>query len=321
MEKPHWHILGAGSIGTLFAFYLQKAGANVELIKRQSMIGSLPPSSTINVTLPNLKSKTPATNATESICFRHFKPTRTALKSINNLLLTTKAQQTEKALASIIPYLADSPTLLVLQNGMGGADIVRQRVPNARILVGSTTEGANRPQPEALIHAGIGTTWIGSLEQEHQDLAKQLAEDWGTLNLDIIFDPHINQRLWQKLAINCAINPLTVLFNCKNGALLSNPEALTLMREICNEVRAVIEQLSPLNPTDDLFETAKAVAKKTGTNISSMLQDIRAGRDTEIDFINGFIVRNAQIWGVPSETNAQLVKTIHQMTLAQVKAH
>ena len=320
MKNTHWHILGAGSIGTLFGFYLQKAGVHIELIKRDAFAGNLPHSTCVNIHLQGSKSINSTIDSEESICFKHFRPSEASIKSINHLLIATKAHQTDQALAPIIPYLTDSPTVLVLQNGMGGVDLVSKLVPAARILVGSTTEGANRPQPERLVHAGIGTTWIGSLEPMHQHLAQELVSDWQKLSLDINFDPHINQRLWQKLAINCAINPLTVLFNCNNGALLENPEALALMQQICDEVTEVIARQPDLTADSGLFDTAKQVAEKTSANISSMLQDARAGRETEIDFINGFIEHKAGVLGLPCHTNAQLVKSIKQIHLAQKKA-
>jgi len=107
------------------------------------------------------------------------------------------------------------------------------------------------------------------------------------------WDQNIVSRQWEKLAINCAINPLTVLFDCHNGDLLSYPQATKLMSRISEEVHHLINQISLTKAPSALFERASSVAKDTAKNTSSTLQDVRRGNPTEIAYFNGYVAEQA----------------------------
>ncbi len=290
------HILGAGSIGCLFGYRLQKAGIPVAMINRQHQFDPLP----LSVQEDSVTTRVQLAGFDKSSA------------SIKYLLITTKAHQTIDALQPLRSYIDTNTTLITLQNGLGTQESIQRLFPQNTLLAATTTEGANRPEPATLVHAGKGKTWIGPWQEQATHKAQQLHRWWADA-LDLTLDQHILQRLWQKLAINCAINPLTVLYDCCNGELLDNRQALRQMAYICEEADKVMraERIKPVAP---LFESATNVALATRNNISSMLQDARRGQPTEIEFINGYVIGKARQHGIACPHNEDITQRVVQLT-------
>ncbi|MCN7810225.1 2-dehydropantoate 2-reductase [Escherichia coli] len=120
-------------------------------------------------------------------------------------------------------------------------------------------------------------------------------------------DPDFLAELWRKLAVNCVINPLTATWNCPNGELRHHPQEII---QICEEVAAVIEREGHHTSAEDLRDYVMQVIDATAENISSMLQDIRALRHTEIDYINGFLLRRARAHGIAVPENTRLFEMV-----------
>lgn len=317
MLDNHWTILGAGSIGSLFACMFQQAGIDSTLLTR-------PPVTSPPVTPPTQKtqnSNEPLNNkrqihitfldGTTQALSLNTQSTACQHPPIRQLLLTTKAHQSQQAIASIQSRLTQGAIVVVMQNGMGVIEQLQSQIPHCHIIAATTTEGANRPSANSIVHAGAGETWIGSptIVEANQTIAQEIACQWSTLNLVIRYDEDIKQRLWTKLAINCAINPLTVKYQCANGELLQNPHALELMESACLELQSIMSALD-ISHDNNLFEIAKQVAKDTQNNISSMLQDHQHQRPTEIDYINGHIAKLGDILHIPTPTNLILIKAV-----------
>lgn len=298
-----WHILGAGSMGCLWAARLADAGRDVHLLLRtpetlqqfQGQSGLL------------LREGESARQITlQAACVDDELP------PIEHLLITTKAQQTLDALRAIESSLAEEACIVLLQNGMGVAEVLQARYPKARLLLGSSTDGAWRPQRFEVVHAGRGATHIGPFDAAFPDaLLQAVLEDFQVDGLDVQLDPDMTTRLWTKLAINCAINPLTALLNCRNGQLHDTPEARALLSGVVTEIDSVLKARGIELP-QPLASIVDAVVQGTAANVSSMCQDKRAGRETEIDHINGFLVKQAEALGIAVPLNRQL----HQLLSA-----
>ncbi|RLU00392.1 ketopantoate reductase family protein [Ketobacter sp.] len=299
MTEP-WYVLGPGAMGSLFACYLQQAGFPVHLMGRGGQA--------VTCTIERIETDARFLHAFTSA------PTQALIRQ---LLVTVKAHQTQAALQSVQARLAPDATIVFLQNGMGAWGAAEQAFPHSTLLLGTTTEGANRPTPRQVRHAGAGATYVGALHPAQHPAALALSRQWSGLPLTLGADSNIQVRLWQKLAINCAINPLTALYDCPNGALLANPEALAQMEAICEEVEAVIARVFELNgvaePVQGLFLLAKTVATKTGDNISSMLQDVRKRQATEIDYITGFLLQEARRQGIRCPLNERIYDQVRQL--------
>ncbi|WP_417224715.1 ketopantoate reductase family protein [Amphritea sp.] len=299
----HWHILGAGAIGLLWASKLEKAGHQVSLILHT-------PEKLAHYRQVGGFTLTDETNT------EHFNPPAALAdndESITHLLVTTKSFAVTAAFASIQSRLSDSSRILLLHNGMGPQQQLAANHPQLEIWAGSTTDGAYFERPWQLIRAGIGATQIGRLsdtgnEQLYQALTA--ADDQLSLATDI------QSVLWRKLAINCAINPLTALYNCRNGELIKYTDRRAAMAQLCKEVDDVAHALGITLFERKLMEQAWDVAELTGENYSSMQQDISHQRPSEIETITGYFCAIADQASIPVPANQLVLEAIRGLSEA-----
>lgn len=277
-----WHILGAGSLGTLWACRLARAGKAVRLILRDAA---------------RLQAYQQAGGLTlvEQEQPRHYAiPAETAEAGgpIHRVLVACKAYDAAPAIARLAPRLADGATIVLLQNGLGSQDEVAEQVPLARCIFASSTEGAFREGDFQVRFAGQGFTWLG-------DPANPAVPDWfGDLQdagIPSEWTVDILTRLWRKLALNCAINPLTVLHDCQNGGLLGH---LGEVEALSVELAGLLQRCGQPEAAIDLAEDVQRVILATAANYSSMYQDVRAGRRTEVHYLLGHACRAAARHGM-----------------------
>ena len=266
-----WHVLGAGSLGTLWATRLARADVPVKLILRDAA---------------RLAAYQAAGGLTlvehgEAKCYPVPAETPDHPEPIHRLLVACKAYDAEAAVAQLAPRLAPDAELILLQNGLGSQDAVATQVPQARCIYASSTEGAFRDGDWRVVFAGHGYTWLG-------DAGHPVAPIWLD-DLSIAGIPHewstdILTRLWRKLALNCAINPLTVLHDCRNGGLQEHHcEVATL----CVELTELLERCGQPAAAEDLQQEVERVIQATAANYSSMYQDVANQRRTEISYLLG----------------------------------
>lgn len=300
-----WTLSGAGAIGGLLACQLSDAAIPVRLALRPTKpdaAGISPP--------PQRSIELVRGETSQTYTF----PTLQPEDVISHLILTTKTWQSREALAAIRAQIANDAVILVLQNGMGTADWLTEQFPEATLLAGTTTHGAYREAPNRVIHAGKGDIWIGPLRTQDATVGNQILGEWQQREMQVSWDEAIIQRLWLKLGINCAINPLTVLYDCRNGELLDNAEALETMALVCEEFTQVYKAHFQREPAENLFALAKNVARQTAANISSMRQDVLKGNPTEIDAINGYLVQQARCYGVYCPANEKILTRLSGAT-------
>ena len=162
-----------------------------------------------------------------------------------------------------------------------------------------------------MVHAGKGVTTIGSYQKSA--ISSSLIEQLPTDFLAIETCENIEMRQWKKLAINCLINGLTVIFDCKNGDLLGNPKALETMKSLSIEIEKIYQTLNlGLENLNELYQQALQTIALTADNYSSMYQDIHHNRKTEIDYINGYVVRRAQQIGLSCPENERILNAVKQ---------
>jgi 2-dehydropantoate 2-reductase len=266
-----WHILGAGSLGSLWATRLFRAGLPVQLIVRDAARLSAYQARGGLTLEENGRRQTYAIPAQ----IPH------SGEPIQRLLVACKAYDAQQAVSSVASRLAPGADVLLLQNGLGSQDAVAACVPAARCISISSTEGAFRDQDFSVVFAGQGFNWLG-------DPANAAPPQWlDELRIAGIaheWTPDILTRLWRKLALNCAINPLTVLYDCRNGGLLEHDlEVATL----CAELVLVLERCGQPASALDLHAEVLRVIQATAANYSSMYQDVAQKRRTEISYLLG----------------------------------
>ncbi|OMP96360.1 2-dehydropantoate 2-reductase [Raoultella terrigena] len=225
------------------------------------------------------------------------------LASSDLLLVTLKAWQVSTAVKNLAERLPATSPILLIHNGMGTIDELKG--VTQPLLLASTTQAARR-DGNVIVHVANGTTHIGPAKGYPQDYSA-LADTLQNVLPDVAWHNNIQPALWSKLAVNCVINPLTALRNCKNGDLR---DAAAEVETICREVAAVMEREGIHTSPENLLFYVHQIIESTAENISSMLQDIRAQRHTEIDYITGFLLKRARAHGLAVPENARMFELV-----------
>lgn len=231
------------------------------------------------------------------------------------ILVTVKSHSLLDCLRFCRPLISPQTLPVFLQNGIAHLDIDQRAELPVIPAFSSSSEGATLLAPGHVRHAGRGLTHMGFLQPAHErqrQLLTELAEILQASGLAVCLSDDIQSRLWAKLFINAGINPLTALYNRTNGQILTSCAARGRLKNIVKEAEAVARACGVTISADPVQSTL-AVCKSTATNISSMLQDRRCHRPTEIDAINGAVVRAGQKAGVPTPFNEEIVRQIKEM--------
>ncbi len=241
--------------------------------------------------------------------------------SFDFIFLTTKAYDIETAIFQYKKIIDASKYLIILQNGIGNEENVSKFCPKNKIIRIVTTNGALLAEPGKVIHTGLGLTKIGfpflirldlkpkDFEQRQSDinLLKNILNFAGLKT--IIVDDIISES-WEKVFINVGINPIGALTQLRNGELLEIKGLKYYMGEAVKEAINVA-RMKKINLSEkDYIALTYEVAKKTSKNKNSMLQDILNGKTTEIDFLNGRIVKYANKLGIEVPINKVLTSLI-----------
>lgn len=276
---------------------------------------------------------------------------------IKTLVVATKAHQAKQAVESVMDRLvlcdghdngtdnnrASSSQIIVLCNGaLSVREELSEILPQTQgseksisLALATTTHGAYLSEPDKLVHAGLGMTF---LDQTQQPKGGGLVDLWNQAGLKCASVPseQMNSLLWSKLAANCVINPLTSIFRCTNGELLLEPTFPALKEEILAEVARVAlgkaeqdlaEQsqnnkskedieMSGVPTIDEMRDFVSQTIRDTVHNKSSMYQDIINGqrRKTEIGQLNGYVVRKGRELGYDCPANDDLCSRIAELT-------
>ena len=292
-------ILGAGSLGRLWGAMLPTGG--IAVIARPGE----------------------PTGASVDYRFRPFKGPESQVRipflqpgdEPELILVTTKAGDTLDAVAGVINQFAIDTPILLFQNGLGSQQAVAKRWPERPILAASTTEGANRPESGLLVHAGTGDTWVGPMTSPAKVTVRKAVTMLATSGMNIHPETDIVQRLWQKLIINAGINPYTAILDCPNGKILDAPLYQSTIDQLCLELSQLMDAAVRIRQTPDaLRERIEQVARNTAGNTSSMRADVQRGRQTEIDFINGYVAKLGKELGIETPVNQMLTERVQQLS-------
>ena len=292
-QQPHWHLLGAGAIGCLYAGHLRSSGCDISLIMRK---GKQPASLPIITEHGGIRSEQHVPVVTPN-----------SHAPISHLVITTKAYDVSEAVASIAHLLSEDSVVVLLVNGMGLAEQLAADWPHLNIFCGTTTEGAYCLAPQHIQHTGRGKTRIG---KQGEKKPPPWFEKWSDAIDTCVWDSDIEAALWSKMAINCIINPLTALHNCANGELSQRPELITQVTTLCGEVSKITRAAGFTAIAAALPQLVAGVIAATANNRSSMLKDVENGRRTEIDYITGFLLRVADQHGIDAPHNRALLGSI-----------
>ncbi len=241
-----------------------------------------------------------------------------AVISADLVLLCVKSPKVKEALGRARPFLARAGLIVALQNGISHLESLPYLLDGRCWGLGVTAQGATLVAPGRVQHRGRGVTRIGwpsagieagkGCRPDLEEVARVLTE----AGIETVVVEDILPHLWAKLLVNVGINALTAIHDCPNGALLESPAVLARLTAAVLEGAAVAEQKGIRLERDPVTMTIE-VCRATGANLSSMLQDVRAKRMTEIDAINGALIRQARPFGLPVAVNEELVRQVREL--------
>jgi len=296
-------IVGAGALGSLFGSFFEHEDvwlfeplntAHVDRIRSQGLLVHTPEGGTRRVRL----------NAVTCV---------DEIGRCDLLALFVKAPVTRCALESARPMIGEGTLLLSLQNGIGIAEILEDFVPREKLFRGVTSQGSTFLGPGEIRHAGVGKTRVGPLSSAGNETDRTaVAGLFQRSQIPFEMVDSVRHLVWEKLLINVGINALTAIFNVPNGELINDQDLQTIMRgAVCEAVMVARANGLDFRPERAVHEVEK-ICRLTAENISSMLQDVRRGSLTEIDYINGAIVREGERLGVETPLNCLLTRLIKE---------
>ena len=286
-------VVGPGALGCMFAARLSNSGATTTLIDHDPVRAKALAESGLFV-----ETASGSFSAKPNVSLE-IPPKQ------NLILILTKAHATKS-----LKLPPDTP-VLTLQNGLGNIETLCDQVGNTNVLGGTTSEACTLLEPGRVRHTASGLTRIGAWTSCPVEEAASALTASG-FEIEIVDSP--GQAVWEKVVISAGINPLTALLNVPNGKLLESIESRELLRDLVAEASKVAS-IEGYRFRYSLIERAEAVCRDTADNISSMLQDIRAGRHTEIDEISGEILRRGEGAALPTPRTRvvwQLIKSLER---------
>ena len=310
-------VVGAGAIGSYFGGMLARAGRNVTLIGRQHHVDAINHDGLLFQS--HGVEERIAIAATAEIA---------AVSDARLILFCVKSLDSEDAAAKMAPHLARDAVILSLQNGVDNPERIRLHVKNQVIAV-LVYAAANIPAPGSVIHTGGGNLIIGQTREFRSGDAagRRLLDDIAALftaaGVPVKISDDIDADLWTKLVMNCAYNAISALSGARYGQMVAMPEVRSVMAAAVKEVVQVAKAKGVRLP-DDTVESAMKLADAMPQTTSSTAQDLAKGRKTEIDHLNGYVVRQGEALGIPTPVNqalSALMKLVEQTKLPSLESH
>lgn len=292
-------IIGAGAMGSLFGGLLSHSGQEVWLVdvwkEHIDAICSKGLAIEKKGTTRNI-----SINATTDV---------RSIGKADLILYFVKTYHSEKAVSDSLILKKDDTLFLTLQNGLGNEEVICKQIDRKNVILGVTGQGATLLGPGSIRHAGWGKTYVGELNGKVTGRINQVVQMFCKAGIETEVSTRINDLVWEKLLVNVGINALAALLGIKNGQLLDHPETLRLMETLVSEAVEVAQKKGvriEANPIDRV----KAVIEATRENRCSMGQDLDRKRKTEIDTINGAVVREAERLGISVPYNRMITDLI-----------
>jgi 2-dehydropantoate 2-reductase len=236
----------------------------------------------------------------------------TSVGKADLVIFFVKTYDTEMAVSDALALEKEDTIFLTLQNGLGNEEVICRKIDRKKVILGVTGHGATLIGVGHIRHAGWGKTFIGELDHRITDRVVQVSQMFCDAEIETEVSSNIHDHVWGKLLVNVGINALTALTGFKNGQLLDYPESVRLMENLVIEASEVARRKG-IHLDQDPIEKVRKTIEATRENRSSMGQDFDYRRKTEIDAINGAVVREAQPLGIPVPFNQAVTDLVKAM--------
>jgi len=285
----HIAVMGAGAVGCYYGGMLAHAGHSVMLIGRQRHVDAVRRDGLLLDTL-GFRAQVPLAASTEA----------SAVAGAELVLVCVKSTDTEAAAAAMAPYLARGAVLLSLQNGVDNADRLQALLPDQAVLPAVVYVATEMAGPGHVKHHGRGELVIGPSPASDDIVAL-----FASAQVAVQISDNVAGELWAKLILNCAYNALSAITQLPYGRLVQGEGVQAVMRDVMDECLAVASAAGVVVP-GDAWAAVQRIAQTMPTQLSSTAQDLALVRRSEIDHLNGLVLRRGAALGVATPVNRVL---------------
>ena len=282
-------VLGAGAVGCFYGGMLARAGHRVTLIGRPQHVQVFE--------AQGLRMQTLAFDETVKL---HASTEASAVAGADLVLFAVKSPDTETAGAQMREHLKPGALVLCLQNGVDNAERLRAVLPGVQVAAAVVYVATEMAGPGHLRHHGRGELVI-----EPSPASERVAQALAAAGVPTEISDNVRGALWAKLILNCAYNALSAVGRIAYGELVQQPGVKDTMRDVVAECRAVAAADGVTLP-GDVDAAVRRIAETMPSQYSSTAQDLMRGKPSEIDHLNGHVVRRGEALGVPTPANRVL---------------
>lgn len=303
-------IVGAGAIGSIIGGFLFKKGYDVTIAGRGAHIQHITSNGLI------------ITGIWGTYRLEHIKtiepPNLPSVPKFDVIVLSVKSYDTRHAIQMYAHLLKDNSVCVSFQNGLGNMEVISSVVGEQRTAGARVIFGAEVTQPGTVnVTVYADQIVIGPFNAKNnpnKDLLEELAKAINISNIPAYYTDDIYPYLWTKMFYNCPLNPLSAIFKSNYGALIKNKHIVSIMNDVVKEAHTVAKAMKINMPWENYTEFLElfytVLVPSTADHKASMLQDIEKSKKTEIDAINGAIVKYGNKLGIATEVNSTLVRII-----------
>ncbi|MFH0847130.1 MAG: 2-dehydropantoate 2-reductase [Chloroflexota bacterium] len=302
-------VMGAGAIGSVFGGLLAKAGSEVSLVGRGRYMSAVERN---GLMLSGIFGEHHVTNLKTFTKVSQIKD-----RDFDLILITTKAFDTEEAVKEVLPLVGVKTLVISLQNGLGNLEAIARLAGEEHAVGGRVIFGVEMPEVgHAKVTVFGDKVLLGSPSGKIPlERIAEVARLFTEAGIPTEATTEINHYLWGKILYNSCLNALSAILGSNYGVLGKIPETREIMAEVVSEIFAVAKgegvKLGFANPADYLSLFYSRLLPATAAHHSSMLQDVRQGRKTEIDAMNGIIVKLGEKHGIETPVNRLLTRLVH----------
>ncbi|MEW9670953.1 ketopantoate reductase family protein [Ammoniphilus sp. 3BR4] len=231
------------------------------------------------------------------------------------VLIFTKATQTEGAVRDSLPLIGEQTLIMTLQNGLGNVEVITEFIRKDQVIAGTTNFAAELMGPGVIQALGSGETHIMNVSGEVSEKLIHISEAMNKAGMNVTISPDVFKIIWTKVAFNSVMNPVTAITRLKVADLGAYEQREPFMRKVLQEIVQVASAEGISLDLEEILGTIRGVLdpKQSGEHLSSMLQDILTKRPTEVEHMNGAIVRLGERAGIPVPHNESLYHLIRMM--------
>jgi 2-dehydropantoate 2-reductase len=295
-------MVGAGSVGGFFGAKLARSNPHVSFLLRPKTLTAVQQN---GLTIRSSSGTFTVRPGAASDARRLPQP--------DLIILGVKAYDLDEVMAQIEPVMTDRTVILTLQNGIDTEDRLIAHMKRDCVVGGVAFIYSKIVEPGVIDHYKKGAVSIGELMGHESERLLKIREVFTSAGIPCQFSKDIRRSKWEKMCWNCAFNPITVLINDRVAKALEHPEMLRVIHQIVDEITAVSAAVKvPLPP--DMPERVVKWTQEIRDIHTSMYDDWKAGRPTEIDYLNGYIVQKGRELGIPTPVNEALTAMIKTIT-------